>query len=206
MSMGPGNPIISLLTVNTHVNGGLRATDCAPARFLPSASTTSIGEKASCESTNARPPRFWNRRLPMRPCRQPQVGVVQVAGPVPGFDCTWSELWRCWGRGKRGKPKAGQKPVCHLLCSPTPWKSSKRQARFPGFPELQRQGRMEKWQNQDQVSHLHRAPILSRKSNKPPCAGYCLDRRGVLRSHGSPLFFRPGSKLLLAGASPDSAD
>jgi integrase/recombinase XerD len=42
---------------------GLRASE-----VVAITSTTSIGDKASCESTNARPPRLWNCRSPMRSC------------------------------------------------------------------------------------------------------------------------------------------
>src|ERR1035437_6709412 len=84
-------------------------------------------------------------------------------GPAPevyfGQKHVPGRLWKCRGCGKRGKPKAG-----FPLFPRAPWKSRRRQARFPHFHNSgdEAEGKVK---NQEQVFHFPTATNpLSRKA------------------------------------------
>src|SRR5450759_3537606 len=83
------------------------------------------------------------------------------------------ELWKCRGCGKRGKPKGG-----FPLFPRAPWKSRRRQARFPHStaPATRRMG---KWKTKSRFSTFPPPRILFLEKQKTRSAGrgFALARR-----------------------------
>ena len=76
-----------------------------------------------------------------------------------------SELWKCRGCGKRGKPKTLP------TLSTSPLETSPEAGEIPTFPQLRRRGRMEKWKTKSRFTTFPPPRIYMSQNKKDRAAG-----------------------------------